>query len=247
MIHVTEENAEFIARLIAPFDEKEVKWKPQAVKNNQCLAVAYIDVRVIQDRLDQVVGIAGWEDAYKVLPNGSVMCRLRIKLGKKWVSKMDVGSPSEQPDEGDRTKAAVSDSLKRVAVKFGIARYLYRLPLQWCDYDPVKKKIINPPKLTGNQVTPTKSNQQPIPSKETEKSSPSPNTTTTPEPAKMCELEQRNTIVGQIGDLRPEYTMNKVLDSYMIQSLEQLTYNQAVKLIAKFDQLISQKKQKATK
>jgi hypothetical protein len=41
---------------------------------------------------------------------------------------MDVGGPSEQPDEGDRVKAAFSDALKRAAVKFGIGRYLYRLP-----------------------------------------------------------------------------------------------------------------------
>jgi len=29
------------------------------------------------------------------------MCRLRVKLGDRWISKTDVGSPSEQPDGGD--------------------------------------------------------------------------------------------------------------------------------------------------
>jgi len=61
------------------------------------------------------------------------MCRLRIKLGDRWISKTDVGSPSEQPDVGDRLKAAFSDALKRAAVKFGIGRYLYRLSAQWVD------------------------------------------------------------------------------------------------------------------
>jgi hypothetical protein len=131
----------------APFDPKDVKFKPQMVKNNRCLAMAYIDARLIQDRLDGVLGVENWEDAYKILPDGSVMCRLRIKLGDRWISKTDVGSPSEQPDVGDRLKAAFSDALKRAAVKFGIGRYLYRLPAQWVDYDPVKKQIVQPPQL----------------------------------------------------------------------------------------------------
>jgi len=58
-----------------------------------------------------------------------------------------VGSPSEQPDGGDRLKAAFSDALKRAAVKFGIGRYLYRLPAQWVDYDPVKKQIAQVPQM----------------------------------------------------------------------------------------------------
>ena len=128
--------------LSAPFDPKDVKFKPQMVKNNRCLAMAYIDARLIQDRLDDVLGVENWEDAYRILPDGSVMCRLKIKLGDRWISKTDVGSPSEQPDGGDRLKAAFSDALKRAAVKFGIGRYLYRLPAQWVDYDPVKKQIV---------------------------------------------------------------------------------------------------------
>jgi hypothetical protein len=133
--------------LSTPFELREVKWKPQAVKGNSALAVAYVDVRVIQDRLDDVLGVAGWQDEYQLLPDSSVMCRLRLKIGKRWITKMDVGSPSEQPDGGDRLKAAFSDALKRAAVKFGIGRYLYRLPLQWADYDPAKKKFTSQPKL----------------------------------------------------------------------------------------------------
>jgi hypothetical protein len=60
---------------------------------------------------------------------------------------MDVGGPSEQPDGGDRLKAAFSDALKRAAVKFGIGRYLYRLPQQWADYDPAKRQFSAAPRL----------------------------------------------------------------------------------------------------
>jgi hypothetical protein len=58
-----------------------------------------------------------------------------------------VGGQSEQPDGGDRTKAAFSDALMRAAVKFGVGRYLYRLPSQWCDYDPQTRRFVKEPAL----------------------------------------------------------------------------------------------------
>lgn len=135
------------AALSDPFDPREIKFKPQMVKNNRALAIAYVDVRLVEDRLDEVLGVENWQDDYEILADGSVACRLRVFLGGQWVTKMDVGSPSEQPDQGDRLKAAFSDALKRAAVKFGIGRYLYRLPAQWVEYDAAKKQITNPPQL----------------------------------------------------------------------------------------------------
>jgi hypothetical protein len=151
------------AALSAPFEPKEVKFKPQMVKNNRALAMGYIDARLIQDRLDDVLGVENWQDKYDFLPDGSVVCRLRLKLGGRWITKTDVGSPSEQPDSGDRVKAAVSDALKRAAVKFGIGRYLYRLPAQWVDYDPVKKQLTNLPQLPAFAVPKPKAQPQPQP------------------------------------------------------------------------------------
>jgi hypothetical protein len=133
--------------LAAPFDAALIRWKPGAVSGNRALALAYVDCRVIQDRLDVVLGVAGWQDSYKVLADGSVMCRLRCYIGGQWITKTDVGGQSEQPDGGDRVKAAVSDALKRTAVKLGVGRYLYRLPAQWCDFDPIKKRFVKTPAL----------------------------------------------------------------------------------------------------
>ncbi|MFL5339524.1 MAG: Rad52/Rad22 family DNA repair protein [Gemmataceae bacterium] len=140
--------------LAAPFDLTEVKFKPQAVKNNRAMALAYVDARVIQDRLDDVLGVEGWQDEYTTLEDGSVVCRLRLRLGDDWITKMDVGSPSEQPDGGDRLKAAFSDALKRAAVKFGIGRYLYRLPATWCEYDAQKKQFMRLPTLPAFALPP---------------------------------------------------------------------------------------------
>jgi hypothetical protein len=135
------------AALRAPFAPEDVKFKPAAVSGNRALAVAYVDARTIMDRLDEVLGVDGWEDAYEQLPDGNVVCRLRCKIGERWLTKVDVGGPSEQPDDGDKLKAAFSDALKRAAVKFGIGRYLYHVPHQWCDYDPKKRQFVQSPKL----------------------------------------------------------------------------------------------------
>jgi hypothetical protein len=100
------------------------------------------------DRLDSVVGPLGWADTYVVLPCGSVVCKLTLTLDEDaYFTKEDVGSPSDQPDAGDQLKAAFSDALKRAAVKWGVGRYLYSLPKQWCDYDPQKKRLTSTPTL----------------------------------------------------------------------------------------------------
>src|SRR2546422_1160178 len=144
--HPVSAEVEALTRALAePFDATEVRFKPAVVSGNRALALAYVDARVIQDRLDDVLGVDGWQDDYECREDGSVVCRLRLRLGEEWITKVDVGGPSEQPDGGDRLKAAFSDALKRAAVKFGIGRYLYRLPSQWCDYDPPKRQFVRPP------------------------------------------------------------------------------------------------------
>jgi hypothetical protein len=133
--------------LAAPFKLSQLGWKPQVVKDNRALAVAYVDVRDVMNRLDQVLGPANWRDAYRVLAGGCVVCRLSVRLDGEWIAKVDVGCPSEQPDDGHKMKAAFSDALKRAALKFGVARYLSYLPPTWCDYDPKTRAIVTPPAL----------------------------------------------------------------------------------------------------
>jgi hypothetical protein len=133
--------------LSAPFPTEAIKFRPGATAGNRALALPYVDARAIMDRLDDVLGVSGWQDEYTFLEDGSALCRLTLFIEQQWISKMDIGGQSEQPDEGDRRKAACSDALKRAAVKFGVGRYLYRLPQQWCDYDPQKKRFTHTPAL----------------------------------------------------------------------------------------------------
>lgn len=150
-------------RLAAPFPPEEVRWKPLVVKGNRALAIAYLNARAIMDRLDDVVGPAQWEDEYMSLGDGSVICHLTVYFDGKAVKKCDVGSPSEQPDSGDRLKAAFSDSFKRAATKFGIGRYIHRLPQNWVDYDPVKKMFVGRPALPAWALPKPVSHRQAVP------------------------------------------------------------------------------------
>jgi hypothetical protein len=134
-------------RFLECFDPDEVKWKPQSVKGNRALAICYVDARCVMDRLDDVVGVAGWQTQYQQVGPASFECRLSVRIDGEWIIKTDVGNTSDQPDEGDQVKAAYSDAIKRAAVHFGIGRYLYRLGHQWCDYDPQKRQFVKTPEL----------------------------------------------------------------------------------------------------
>src|SRR5215208_2955725 len=72
-------------QLAQPFNADEVKFKPGVVSGNRALALPYVDARVIQDRLDEVLGVAGWQDEYECLPDGSVVCKLHLRLGTEWI------------------------------------------------------------------------------------------------------------------------------------------------------------------
>jgi hypothetical protein len=140
--------------LTAPFPVDAIHWKPLAVKGNRALAAAYLDARAVMQRLDSVFGVGGWKDRYDLASGGSVVCTLSVLVDDRWVEKTDVGSPSEQPDDGDKLKAAFSDALKRAAIKLGIGRYLYRLPRQWVDYDPQTRQFKQTPALPSWALPP---------------------------------------------------------------------------------------------
>jgi hypothetical protein len=82
---------EKIAELLAaPFPENEVKWR----KGPGGRMLPYLTAASVVRRLNEVCGLAGWWDRYKLLPDGSVMCRLTILVGGHWVSREDVGEKS---------------------------------------------------------------------------------------------------------------------------------------------------------
>jgi hypothetical protein len=78
------------------------------------------------NRLDNVLGPENWWDEYSPNEN-SVLCRLTIRLPDgTTLTKADAGGYAGMADSGDDDKSGYSDAFKRAAVKFGVARYLYR-------------------------------------------------------------------------------------------------------------------------
>ncbi len=230
---IAEELAQF-------FDPSEVKWKPGSVNGERCMALGYISARAIQDRLDEVVGIDGWQDDYTLLPDGSVSCKLSLRLNGEWITKTDVGSKSEQKNTGDQMKSAHSNSLKRAGAKWGIGRYLYDLPVQWVDYDAKKKKITGVPRLPDwaipdrpedNNLGPIPPPKKPAKSNGTAKARPDPAETATVDPA----LAKRRL---QIESLRKDLgiTPNGLIDKISVHfppklTVEELTLEELDKMI----------------
>jgi hypothetical protein len=98
-----------------------------------------------------------------VLPDGSVVCRLRIRVGGEWITKTDVGRRASSPTRATAARPPFSDALKRAAVKFGVGRYLYRLPQQWVDYDPQKRQFTRTPTLPPSALPPKEEPTRPAP------------------------------------------------------------------------------------
>jgi hypothetical protein len=100
------------------------KWKVQTAKSWGCECVGYVDARQVMDLLDEALGPENWQDHYREVA-GNVYCDLKIKVGGEWVTKSDCGAESSFEKE----KGQASDAFKRAAVKWGVGRFLYRLPM----------------------------------------------------------------------------------------------------------------------
>ncbi len=111
------------------------QWRVQSFSKNKpaCSCVAYIDARDVMTLLDEVVGSCNWQDDYRVI-HDQMFAGIGIKCGEEWVWKWDTGTESQTEKE----KGIVSDSFKRAAVKWGIGRFLYDLPIEYIDANETK-------------------------------------------------------------------------------------------------------------
>lgn len=130
------------------FDESDIEWKPIAFTKDKskALAAAYITARAIQDRLDEVFGVAGWKNEYREGPCGGIICRIYFRDDSgKWCYRED----GAENTEIEAIKGGISASLKRTGSALGIGRYLYKLPAQWIPVDKFKK-FKYPPQVPPN-------------------------------------------------------------------------------------------------
>ncbi len=134
--------SEDIKTLFAEFPRDAISWRAQSLTKDgdKAMALAYIDARDVMDRLDSVCGAADWQDRYE-FHGARTICYLSIRVDGEWITKADGAGDSDVEAE----KGAISDALKRAAVKWGIGRYLYDMPTPWvpCDsYTNSKGKLV---------------------------------------------------------------------------------------------------------
>ncbi len=149
-----------LERLAEPFRPEQVRWKPQVVTDaGRAMAVAYVDPRVVAERLDQVVG-GEWSFHWE--PLGVQGDRLVVKssLTIMGVTREDVGEHVlSDREQADPWKSAVSDAFKRSAVHFGVARYLYWLDTVWVNYDRRRREFLEEPYIDDDGIVRVRSRQ----------------------------------------------------------------------------------------
>jgi len=105
---------------------QNIRWRVQQFKETKnglrAICVPYVDARDVQQRLDEVCGVANWQDRYKEV-KGNLFCEIGILIDSEWRWKSDVGTESNI----EKQKGEASDSFKRAAVMWGIGRNLYNL------------------------------------------------------------------------------------------------------------------------
>ena len=113
-----------------PFPVSSLKWRignknREGTKANM---LVYVDARMVQDRLDEVVGVGNWQFETRSMNSVNrqgntftIIGRLGIKINDEWIWKEDGAENSDI----EAAKGGISDAFKRAAVQWGIGRYLY--------------------------------------------------------------------------------------------------------------------------
>lgn len=123
-------------KLSEPFGPEEVRWRIlQSGKSAEgriwARVVSYVDRASIEDRLDQAAGPEGWKCSYE-RQGDAIVCTLAIRTEEGWIEKSDAAGLREQEEDGqDAVKTAYTEAFKRAAVKWGIARELYKREEAW--------------------------------------------------------------------------------------------------------------------
>jgi hypothetical protein len=142
--------------LAAPFPADRVSWRVGSTTQDKKrgMALAYIDARDVQDRLDAVCGPENWQCRYSHT-QGKTVCEIGINVrgtsqqrltqqddgsilvDTLWVWKADGAGDTDFEAE----KGALSDAFKRAAVRWGIGRYLYDVDAPWVEIEPAGKSF----------------------------------------------------------------------------------------------------------
>jgi len=134
--------ADVLRELSRPFSTKAVQWRPGKTnrEKTRAMALAYVDLREYQARLDEVVPGA-WEVRVEPIGEGA----LKVSLTIMGHTREDVGEAS--PEDENTYTSAYAQGFKRACAAFGLGRYLYRLPKPWVAYDHERRILLETPVL----------------------------------------------------------------------------------------------------
>lgn len=143
---------EAVAALTAPFSADHVAWRAgqKTGDGKKGQAMPHVDARHVQDRLTEVFGLAGWKTDYvEVIAEGkllAVRCILSVFVNDQWVGKSDAApftSGRDHFSNEQALKGVYTEAMKRAAVHWGVARYLYNFKAPWVDLDE-RGRIVEP-------------------------------------------------------------------------------------------------------
>ena len=85
-------------RLEKPFSDEELEFRVGATNSDKTkgLALAYVQARAIQNRLDETVGLNNWRVSYKEITGGFI-ATLEIKIDNEWIAKEDGSHCGRRP------------------------------------------------------------------------------------------------------------------------------------------------------
>jgi hypothetical protein len=118
-----------LTKLATPFPPEAVSWRVGSTNADKTkgMALAYIDSRDVQNRLDEVCGPENWQVRFPWSDGKALACEIGIRIDGEWVWKGDgAGATDVEADKG-----RFSDAFKRAAVHWKIGRYLYDLDSPW--------------------------------------------------------------------------------------------------------------------
>lgn len=134
-----------IAEALWPVDVLQFRPGATTKDKTRAMALAYVDPRLYQERLDELD--PNWTSELEITPLDGVPGRVWVKctLTVGGVSRQNGGETllsnhKGEPEENALT-SAIAQAFKRTCTDFGIGRYLYAFPQFWADYDAQRKRF----------------------------------------------------------------------------------------------------------
>ncbi|WP_127484293.1 Rad52/Rad22 family DNA repair protein [Paenibacillus ehimensis] len=147
---MADEAMSLFERLNAPFPYSEYQYDSFG---DRC----YISGQSVTERLNEVLGVGFWKyqglyETEKIVqePNGkNPRVKIYVEFSfynselKEWITFIDVGSEQIKPgmNEGDATKSALTDAMKKCASRIGVGSDLYKGMITW---DKQRQMIVVP-------------------------------------------------------------------------------------------------------